>query len=156
MTVVRFYLFSYGNVLILGELVSVWQVSSNIETLYGVTLHSLWREAPQAGWQLKRCQNGPWNWSDSLGSFPDRATKAESPSQMKGSWAAKKTLKRANLIPAVWKTFRPTEAPGKDILQPVEPSTGCAVSPGAQLFELSPMLCGLRWHSCLSHSCSCK
>ena len=76
-----------------------------------------------------------------------RTTRAESPSQMKGSQAAKKTLRRANLIAAVWKEFRPTEAPGKDILQPGEPSRGCVVSPGSQLFELSPMLCGLWWCS---------
>ena len=78
-----------------------------------------------------------------------RTTRAESPSQMEGSWAAKQTLRRANLIAAVWKEFRPTEAPGKDILQPGEPSRGCVVSPGSQLFELSPMLCGLWWSICL-------
>ena len=62
-----------------------------------------------------------------------RAIKAESPSQMKGSWTAKKTLKRATLIPAVWKKFRPTEPPEKDILQSFESSIGCAVSPSSQL-----------------------
>ena len=61
-----------GQCLILAELVPVWQVSSNIETLNHITLHSLWREAPQAGRQLKRSQNGPWNWSDTRGSFPAR------------------------------------------------------------------------------------
>ena len=56
-----------------------------------------------------------------------RAIKAESPTQRKGSWAAKKTLQRANLAPDVWKKVRPTEAPGKDFPQPAEPCAGSHV-----------------------------
>ena len=131
LTMVRFYLFSLG--LILGKSVPVSQVSSNIEPLNHSTLHSVWKEAPQAGRQQKISK-----WSLKLIRFTSlfpcqRAIKAESPSQMKGSWAAKKTLKRATLIPAVWKKFRPTEVTGKDILQPFDLSMCRAVSPGSQL-----------------------
>ena len=148
---VRFYLFSLG--LILGKLVPVSQVSSNIETLNHSTLHSVWKEAPQAGRQQKISK-----WSLKLIRFTrllpcQRAIKAERLLRWK-----EVELQRPDQLPrsrkkkkrGAWKRVRPTEASRKCTLQPAELPAGCAVSSRFPAFvSCHPCWGGLWRCSCL-------
>ena len=110
-------------VILLGQCIDSWWIGTSLASFF-----QYWNTEPyHPSFTLKGSSSGRKatqkipKWSLKLIRYTrllpwQRARKAESPSQMKGSWAAKKSLKKANLIPAVWKTFRPTEAPGKDIL----------------------------------------
>ena len=77
-----------------------------------------------------------------------RAIKAESPSQMKGSWAAKKTLKRATLIPVVWKSLDQLRHLEWAFSSPLIHLYAVQFLQVPSFCELSPTLGRLWWYSC--------